>query len=805
MWQDEAQYVVTLVASDLAEMAYYAHARKALPSRDDHRVVTVEELPATAQGLTYRVKVRYDDKTEVTCDLPMDHAIWSPDTYRPLTKLLFEKLQLTSVPGPAVRGVDLLNILAEPSAEQLASLDRKLSIELERAFSSSEQHERAALLLGAFTLREASGIFFQTLVELSRMTSHLAFAEALRAGQEPTLTGRVANAVLTALYNDQVGALAQLADLPEDNNTRPWKSALRMRVTHDYRMTGEKEPEVLLEKIERFRAYAYSVNVSQGWEKLKLRDTWSVMADWARIARTAGPSVEVGHQLLRSGLELEMEEAAEVYGIEEEAEFTAENMISALNADPRRCVTLRADGQPAVRIMGWGLWAAFLQRHLCHTLVTDFDFMQNLWGVPEEAAKYRAKMDELFWKLYLYPFVRRQNATTHDYYRKAQDEEMALVRSRPHVVPAMAWNFINYEVDFAPLYFPPPHPFINEWHKHNPLPGTVYDILPRMHHPSMLNPGNHPEAVARLEQMHVRAPYDDIVSRYLLRFRDGDHPPAEKIVATFGPVAEYDLRPIYRLGREDGYDPAIREKWLRKAAAIDPFGNQLLGDFYLKQGQEKAAAESYQRWIEQEVDDVSVSNSSQWLVDYYERNGQPDLATALADRAADTHSAKGLLTKAALLERRGEFDSALDLHEKQAERYDAAGPLIGFLVRRRDAEASRGGNARYEGRLKALLQEHVPGGLVKFQMPAGAAPPERGVEVHLDTAQIAQAGLKIGDVIVAVRGYAVKDWRSFKAIRGLEPEKPYFLTVWRGAGYREIGPLAANHRFGVDLPEYRKP
>jgi hypothetical protein len=61
-------------------------------------------------------------------------------------------------------------------------------------------------------------------------------------------------------------------------------------------------------------------------------------------------------------------------------------------------------------------------------------------------------------------------------YHRARDDATKLVRARPHLVPALAWNYISWAPPFCPRYFPPPRPFINEYHKDNPLPETGYDM-----------------------------------------------------------------------------------------------------------------------------------------------------------------------------------------------------------------------------------------------------------------------------------------------------------------------------------------
>jgi S1-C subfamily serine protease len=65
-----------------------------------------------------------------------------------------------------------------------------------------------------------------------------------------------------------------------------------------------------------------------------------------------------------------------------------------------------------------------------------------------------------------------------------------------------------------------------------------------------------------------------------------------------------------------------------------------------------------------------------------------------------------------------------------------------------------------------------------------------------------KAGLKLTDVIVAVRGYRADTFRAFKAIRDLEPNTPFTLVVWRSKQYIEIQVSPPRNRFGVDMKDY---
>jgi hypothetical protein len=430
--------------------------------------------------------------------------------------------------------------------------------------------------------------------------------------------------------------------------------------------------------------------------------------------------------------------------------------------------------------------------------VSNYKFMQDQWGVPNEARDFRTKTVEAFGGLRLHPFVRRQCATDEAYYRAAQDAQMALVRSHPEHVPAAAWNEICYEVGFAPLYIPPPHAFVNEWHRHNPLPGTAYNVFPRMYHPSL---NGRADIATEFERLHVLAPYDTMITHYLLYYRDGKNLSAAKLEQGYALVVDFCSAPCRVIAEKSEKDPVAYEKWMSKMALMDPAGYRELAKFYVRMNREDDAARTFVQWIANEENDVAVANESDGLIDYLERTGQAEGASPLADRAAATYSARGLIAKARLLERRRDLDGAVDLLTKMKERYDDPGPLLGLLSRIQRTTDGK----RFDALRKRLMKEFLPTGIEKFEVRDGAKAPRVGVRVHTENNDIRNAGLRFGDIVVAVRGFRVSDWRSFVIIRSLDLDVPYALTAWRDGRYIELKPLPPAYRFGVNLVDYRAP
>lgn len=104
-----------------------------------------------------------------------------------------------------------------------------------------------------------------------------------------------------------------------------------------------------------------------------------------------GYTVEIGHQLLAVSIPLEMQEIQSVYSLSHQEKLTNENLVPALNELPDGCFN-RSGGAVHVHIIGWGQWADFLQRHLCHAIQQNSSFMNQLWGVPDDAKEFAAKL-----------------------------------------------------------------------------------------------------------------------------------------------------------------------------------------------------------------------------------------------------------------------------------------------------------------------------------------------------------------------------------------------------------------------------
>ena len=101
----------------------------------------------------------------------------------------------------------------------------------------------------------------------------------------------------------------------------------------------------------------------------------------------------MGHELLAASIPLELKEISAVYEAAHQEELARGTLAKALNVLPERCFS-ESGGNTRVRVIGWGQWAMFFQRHLCHAIQQNFHFINTQWGVPDEARKFAARCDQ---------------------------------------------------------------------------------------------------------------------------------------------------------------------------------------------------------------------------------------------------------------------------------------------------------------------------------------------------------------------------------------------------------------------------
>lgn len=792
-FQDESQYIVETIVSDLTRQIYYSKFQR-LPKAKYFSVSATEDSHSSCSRPRYQLQINFGWRHQATTELNINGPIWSPEVYKGIATLLAQKVGLKRTVIDESEDTDLLAKLLDGTATTLEKQNQILSKSLANDFGDPVWHEEAAVLLGAFALREHSGIFYEISSPLCGMTAQLTMAQYL-SNNSLGINGQVATAMLLTLMNNQVEALDALNNIQTTNNdalTR-WVRALQARNTGDYRPLEKVNGLSQVEAIEWFRARCLNANKDIAWARLN--DVQERTVDFVRIANEGRFSVSLGHELLRLSLPLELDEIEWAYQLSHHHKLNRTGLTGALNQMPELCFSTDGNKQPRVQIIGWGQWAMFFQRQLCNAIVQNFYFLEHAWGVPEYATEFSSYCDRSFGGLYLYSFARRFDCTDVDSYHRAVDDVFKTTIQMPQLVSDECWNYLRYTTPIAPFYEPNHDPHIGAWHKHNPLPGTAYNSHPRA---DLLISIGGPGLDASIERLHELAPYDENIDDAILREKYHDKPTYKEALALFQAVLPYSCEAMETVARTVQDQPERYESLMNQAAELDPADYFTLGDYFKNRKENDKAAKYFAKACELDPDKVQVANGANWLVQYYLKKGEINSARRLADLAGEVYSYTGLLTKARFLEDTGDYAGAFEWFWKIQERYNDPGPVVAFCRRYK----AKTGNTQFDEELQKRLGNLFPDGIKKVTIDDFHSAPRDGVLIDGEDGLTRAAGLASGDVIVALDGIRVHNFAQYGFEREIHSAPEMDLIVWQDTYYREVKASPPNHRFGVNFSDY---
>ncbi|MDB6018210.1 MAG: hypothetical protein JWR19_2699 [Pedosphaera sp.] len=793
-FQDESQFIVEAIVSDLAEQMYYAAFHR-LPDQKSFSVTATEKPGSPPDAPVYGLQIHLDPKQS---DLKLEHdvngPIWSPAVYQGVATQLAKAVGLSAGQPDKTEDTTLLVKLTDGTPETIERENQKLSAALERGFTNPELHEEAAVLLGAFLLRDHSGHFFEIRSPLSRLTAHLTMARWLRGSGAAGINGQMAEAMMLSLVGDEALSLERLNAIDTHNApVAPMVRALRARNTGDYRPLDKLDRLSPSESVAWFSALSGYVSTTIAWQKLS--DDQKQTIDYVRVANANRYSVEIGHQLLDVAIPLELKEANSVYELTHQQKASQQELMSALNAVPEHCLT-RSGGEVQVRVIGWGQWASFLQRHLCQAVQQNVYFMSSMWGVPDEAKQFADQCDQYFDGLRLYPFVQRFKCTDVKSYHNSVDDGFKVTVATPQLVPSACWNQICYDVWFASRYNPNPNPHVNEWHNHNPPPGTLYDLNPRLNHTTLIG---RTDAIKHFEQLHEMAPYDGRIVDYLMEHKYTNNPSFDQATDLNQAMLPYGVN-AKRWVAHTLYDqPQQYEKIMLEAAALDPVWYYDLGGYAYNRKEEDRAAQFIEQGCAADPDGVRVANHGYERVVYFLKKGQIDKARQIADEAGEAYSALGLQAKATFFEKTTNYDGAFEWFAKIEERYSNSTYLVFFCDRYKNLT----GDTRFVPELIKRLERVFPNGAEKVAVADFHRLPTDGVLIQRQSELLTAAGLQAGDVIVALNGTRTHTFLQYVYVRSLMPGPELDLIVCQRGKYHEIKCSPPQHLFGSDFVDYQ--
>lgn len=785
----EEDWIVDTILRDLAETAALA---RGVPSGE----VQVGYEIVRSGGAMSLPSVRVDatlDTSPSSRTVALERSFWEPESYAALARDL---LLPPADPPRAPESHLAMTALLEPRPNVLVSEDLRISARLQSNPRDVTAHEEAALLLGAFGLREAAWGFSDKRFVLLRMTTHLAIARALRGEAPLSSTGRVAEATLLALSGRQVELQERLKALMEPEVVAAWADALHMYVEEDWRRSSESDS--LLVHLMRFRAMTSSLGATTAVERLWGETPHEGLADWARLVNWLGPNVSTA-SLASDQLGRDLAELREV-ALSYATSTSLERLSKSLNATPQRLVE---SGKP--RVLGWGLWAAFFQRHLCGGLDARDHLLREGYGLPDDAVEFGHEADALFAGLDMNPIVqlrrtRYVGGQVED--TVGMDGSIAFARRHPELVNAINWHLL--EDTARHMMRKRGMPSGASWFSPAVLVTSVSDST--SWRKEMLR------AVADegkvLDALASVAPSHSVVVQMVTGRGKNVPVDYQALASRFAHRLEFDMYTAKGL-LELATEPRDRVMLLEGMCRLDAEECNELGWELVYAGEPAKAREVFERFVEKAPNRVGVCNNANWLINHYFDNGELEKAVALADEMEGVYCSWGIRSKAYLLERMGEYEEAERLYLGDAERYEydapISPPLAGFYYRM----AREVGLPAFEPRLEDALSRVFPRGLESLPPAAEPAPPTDGVFVDGASERLERASLRGGDVIVGLDGFRVHTLDQYDLVRSFtattSDATAMRFRVWRQAQYVDIEADVPGRRFDVRMRTFGTP
>ncbi len=780
----EDEWIVGEIVRDIAEMAAHANAADldSVEVSQDH--APGNPLPAVRLDVRAGAGARYEGT------LSFDRWLWSPESYAPAAAALL---------GPGLpassRESTTPEALLDMRAAVLETESARVSALLAADMRDPLAHEEAALVLAAFALRESAYTFDDVRFLLGRITAHLAVARSLRGAEPPGLAGAIAEAALLALGGRQQEALDSIERLPGTSRAAlSWRNALTMYTTSDWRGRPEtpESSDSLLERVQRFRALVTALGSSAAVSRFE-EAQGSQLPDWGRIVTWAYCCAASDSSFITTQMERELAELQEVWSLARDDRMSPGNVAEALNVPAGRLL-----GENGPRVLGWGTWAAFYQRHIAGLLVAAHEILDESLGMPESAAEFSHDARQVFSGLTLDPVVevrrsRKAGARVED--TIGMDEGIELARRSPEVLNARSWEFL---ADSA-LHMMRKRgmPQAERWFSRAVLETSVLETPSRVR---LLG-----DAVGKPNSVETAlvgfAPHHPAVVDIVLKRLPPEEKTLDRVTREVGARVEYDIEALRKLeeaaDKEGEKGIPIRERMcdLDRNECAD------LGWAFVRLGRPVEAAAAFQRMVDEAPDRIGVCNNANWLVSYHYDQGRVEEARTLADMAADVYCSWGLYTRAYLSERMGQPVEAERVYVAKAERYDGEEPvsyaLAGFYYRM--ARVQKDGE--YEGRLEELLSGVFPQGLETLPSTHDAAPPTDGVLIDGKSDWLEHAGLRGSDVIVGLDGFRVRSLPQYDVVRNFQAlpsdATEMRLRVWRQTQYLDVTTRLLGRRFGV--------
>jgi hypothetical protein len=439
---NDGLWAVRSIVREVARFVAFASGRDSDLWRQD--AVSVTAVASEAGRDWYRLRVRHGAGETWETELSLvPGAAWDTDAYVPLTK---ELLRLGGVEAPEyaadAQHLSTLVTLTLPRPEVIQHENDRISKWLQAKPLDARAHAEAALLLATLGWRESAGAFADPRELCHRATAHLVLAQVLRHEGSPSDAFRVAELMVGLVgqsgadHDRRVRRIAARAVAAPVLN--PWLAVAEMHRGRDWHAVAQDDNATLLERIELFRAicrtegtYAAAVRLSG--------NQFEDVADWTRILFAHEFTVPEGRRFVRFALPFETEEAVQIFPELAGQPVQSAAFAKVLNTGVEPGVTGENVASATVKVIDTGLWAHFLQRHLCHIICRTGDHLRRTAAMPELVPAFSQSMAAVYRHLKLVPLAAVQSGD-RDWLRSAAPAVASLLRQHPDWVSGKIWS-----------------------------------------------------------------------------------------------------------------------------------------------------------------------------------------------------------------------------------------------------------------------------------------------------------------------------------------------------------------------------
>lgn len=702
--------------------------------------------------------------------LTLSPSCWDTASYKPL----LEGWKPAGVTSSAVEG-DLLGDLLTPTAKVLQKANESVSRRIKESPADAAAHEDAAFLLGVFGIRDNARAFSDVRSTICRMTAHLALAEHLRAGAKPSLNGEWAKALYELHIGRPRNARELAAAIPQEGNSGRWKRVVDLLATGDWRRTGDLSDPSLAEMIAHARALKIHRGNPQMMEFVTQHKALQEIPEWSRLLAGPGRSVEEGHLVMRSGLPMELLEIGQVFKIGKDAKPAQLTKALAITGP---AALVAKEGEP--RVIQDSDWAAYFRRHFFSTCSDVSRFALRYWGSDEAAEEWEAQVLPYCRPLPGHELVEPLVSTREADFRKDMQAASAFTLSHPEQVPMALWfdyRYPNLEVSSGGEM-----PAQKPWFREPSPPGTAHDACLRIRFDGMMGG----PWVSTVTDLHKIDPWD---SELCFEVAESGGSDAASVAKGWGEMREYSTQPLRQLLKNPEITPEERVETLRTLASLDPEEGFQLGYLLAMAGKPEEAIQAYEIAFRDATDRVATSNNTQWMIYHYKSKGLDTKAREIADHNEKVYSQRGLVSALALAVAEKDAARAKKLARAIEERYGDSMYVPVALWQ--------------DGKNEKLLRQIFPDGIKQVTL-ADFKKEEtyKGTRIAENSVTVRTAGLRAGDVVLAVDGQRVESFQQYFMLMATGMEPRVRILYRRGKTFAEMECILPNRRLDSSMPDY---